>query len=104
MIISARHQSVYSTYVISNSFFEVYMNMRLVMSMISDTMMKSRVYRNMTESPSPNQAVSENGIDMFRYTTAKRTENVTVPISWYLPKRYSGSFLFIFVCALVLLQ
>lgn len=26
---------------------------------------------------------------------AKRTENVTVPISWYLPSRYDGNFLFI---------
>ena len=46
----------------------------------------------MTESPSANHAVSEKGMYMLRNTTANSTENVTVPISWYLPKRYLGSF------------
>ena len=50
---------------------------------------------SLTESPSPNHAVSENGIYMLRNTMANRTEKVTVPISWYLPSRYDGSFWFI---------
>lgn len=60
------------------------------------------VKRNITESPRPNHAVSEKGIDMLRYTKAKSTEKVTVPIRWYFPNRYCGNFLFIYVEALLL--
>jgi hypothetical protein len=47
---------------------------------------------NVAEPPRPNHAVSENGIYISRNTRAKSTEKVTVPISWYLPRRYPGSF------------
>ena len=47
------------------------------------------------EFPRPNHAVSENGIYILRKTRAKRTEKVTVPMSWYFPRRYDGSLLFI---------
>ena len=36
--------------------------------------------------------IVEKGIYMLRNTTANSTENVTVPISWYFPSRYLGSF------------
>ena len=39
------------------------------------------VVMNVTDSPSPNHAVSENGIYILRNTMANRTEKVTVPIS-----------------------
>jgi hypothetical protein len=39
------------------------------------------VRKNIAESPNLNHAVSENGIYIFRKTTANNTEKVTVPIS-----------------------
>jgi hypothetical protein len=55
-----------------------------------DIATKATVYANIVESPSLNQAVSENGMYMFRKIMANRTEKVTVPISWYFPRRYPG--------------
>ena len=60
-----------------------------------DTNMKSSVPENMSDCPRPNHAVSENGIYILRNIMANRTENVTVPMSWYFLNRYDGSFLFI---------
>ena len=55
---------------------------------------KANVSRNMPESPRANHAVSEKGIYILRNTRAKRTEKVTVPISWYFPRRYPGTLRF----------
>ena len=88
------HQTEYDRYVKSKYFFDWYMNMRLMISVMIAMTTNMSVNMNMTESPSPNQAVSEKGMDMLRYTRAKSTENVTVPIRWYFPNKYSGSFLF----------
>ena len=94
-MISAMHQSIYRRYVMSNRLFDLYMSMRLMISVRTDAAKKRSVNMNIPESPSLNQAVSENGMYMFRNTTANNTEKVTVPISWYLPSRYGGSFVFI---------
>lgn len=96
-MISPMHHSVYSRYVSSKRRFDLYMRVLLAIRVRMDTKMKTSVPMNMSDCPRPNHAVSENGMYMFRNTMAKSTENVTVPISWYLPNRYSGSFLFIFV-------
>ena len=57
-----------------------------------DTKTKISVPENISECPSPNQAVSENGIYMFRKIIANMTENVTVPISCDFPSKYAGIF------------
>lgn len=66
-----------------------------MMSDATDALTKMMVKRNVVASPMPrtNHAVSENGMYMFRNTKAQRTANVTVPISWYFPRRYPGSVL-----------
>ena len=89
------HHIVYSRYVISNSLLDLYISILLSISIKMDAKTKTTVSEKVTESPSPNHAVSENGIYMLRNTMANRTEKVTVPISWYLPSRYDGSFWFI---------
>ena len=58
---------------------------------------KSRVLMNVVEFPNPNHAVVEKGIYILRNTMANSTIKVTVPINWYLPSKYSGSFLFSFM-------
>ena len=89
------HHIVYCRYVISNSLLDLYISILLSSSMMMYAKTISTVSEKVTESPSPNHAVSENGIYMLRNTMANRTEKVTVPISWYLPSRYDGSFWFI---------
>ena len=89
-MISAIHHAVYSRYVISKSVFVLYMIILLKTSVNMDIAAKISVRRKVTESPRPNHAVSENGMYMLRKTNAKRTEKVTVPISWYFPSRYAG--------------
>ena len=74
------HQRQYVKYVSSKMLFDLYMNILLTMSVRTAMATNTRVNMNMVESPSPNQAVSENGMDMLRYTSAKSTENVTVPM------------------------
>ena len=69
--------------------------MRLTISIAIELIIKVIVGMNMVDSPSPNHAVSEKGMYIFRNTSAKRTENVIVPMVWYLPIMYSGNFLFI---------
>jgi hypothetical protein len=62
---------------------------------IMDTNMKISVPENMSDCPSPNQAVSENGIYILRKIIANITENVIVPIICDFPSKYDGSFWFI---------
>lgn len=93
--ISAIHHMVYPKYVISNCDFDLYIIILLPIRARIDDAINIKVLVNVADLPKPNQAVSENGIYIFRYTMAKRTENVTVPISWYFPSRYDGNFLFI---------
>lgn len=68
----------------------LYISIRLMMRVSIDVATNITVWANMTESPRPNQAVSEKGIYMLRNTTANNTEKVTVPMSWYFPSRYPG--------------
>jgi hypothetical protein len=84
------HQMIYEMYVIWKIFLLLYIRMRLRISSRMPKPMKATVWMNIIEPPSPNHAVSENGIYMLRKITANRTEKVTVPISWYFPRRYPG--------------
>ena len=65
----------------------MYISLRLMIRMRIAMATYAKVSRNITELPSPNQAVSEKGIYMFSDTSANSTVKVTVPISWYLPSR-----------------
>jgi hypothetical protein len=57
------------------------MSILLNISMMMDKNTKTTVLSNVSEFPSPNHAVSENGIYRLRKTMANSTEKVTVPIS-----------------------
>ena len=92
-MISQQHQRIYVQKGISKYFFVLYIRTRLNERVRIAAVAYARVRANITESPSPNHAVSENGIYILRNTRANRTEKVTVPISWYLPSRNAGSFL-----------
>lgn len=94
-MISAIHHIIYSSKVSSNRRFDLYIKVLLTMSVRIDTKTKTKVPENMSDCPRPNQAVSENGIYIFRNMIANNTENVIVPVIWYFPRRYGGSFLFI---------
>ena len=72
---------MYDKYVISKTLLLLYISILLHISMRMDVAMNAKVCRNIAESPRANQAVSENGIYMFRKTTANNTEKVTVPIN-----------------------
>ena len=100
--ISMIHQSVYVRNVRSKYLLDWYISLLLTISARMEIATNTNVNRNITESPSPNHAVSEKGMEMLRYTRAKSTEKVTVPISWYFPNRYCGIFLFILIVALML--
>ena len=80
MTISLMHQREYVRYVRSKMPFDLYMNILLTISVKMAIPTNTRVNMNIVESPNPNHAVSEKGIDIFRYTRANNTENVTVPI------------------------
>ena len=89
--ISRIHQAIYIQNGISKSRLLLYISLLLTDRNAMVPNAKKRVGMKVAEPPRPNQAVSENGIYISRNTRAKSTENVTVPISWYLPKRYPDS-------------
>ena len=57
-----------------------------------ETKTKMSVPENMSDCPSPNQAMSEKGIYIFRKMIANITENVMVPIICDFPSKYDGTF------------
>ena len=89
-MISSMHQIIYEMYVIWKTFLLLYIRIRLRISIRMPKPMKATVWMNIIDPPSPNHAVSENGMYILRNNTANSTENVTVPISWYFPRRYPG--------------
>lgn len=92
--ISKMQLKVYPRYVISIYVLDLYISILLPTSARIDNVTKRSVLVKVSELPSPNQAVSEKGIYIFRKTMAKSTEKVTVPINWYFPSKYLGNFLF----------
>ena len=90
--ISRMHQAIYIQNGISKRVLLRYISLLLRERNVIVPNAKKRVGMKVAEPPRPNQAVSENGIYISRNTRAKSTEKVTVPINWYLPRRYPGSF------------
>ena len=86
------HHAIYIQKGISKRHLLLYMSLLLAERKAIVPKEKNRVGMNVADPPRPNHAVSENGIYISRNTRAKSTEKVTVPISWYLPRRYPGSF------------
>ena len=86
------HHAIYVQKGISKSLLLRYINLRLTERNVMVPKANRIVGKNVPEPPRPNHAVSEKGIYIRRNTNANSTEKVTVPISWYLPSRYPGSF------------
>ena len=97
---SQTFQSTYPNMVRGSILRVLYITTLLAITMSREPRAKRMVKRKKTELPSWNQTLWEKGMLTMRKTMEKRAANVTVPISWYLARRYSGINFFFFPSAM----